>query len=241
MRPDPPAKSPTPSRDPSNPPSPAAPPAPAVRPKLNLQKRTVSEADPNLSATTSATDSKASPFGAARPIDTFAREKESEEKRELALRQKKEADEKAKAEKAEEKRLAKEREKEQAQAKAEKAAAGEQNGPKENGGEAPQPGKSFEILRRATGEENGMTADEEADGNGEETTGATDPTDGKAVKPKEVVRDASSKANGEWRRGSAQTPTEPIATALEEDGWSTVSTKPRNNRRGNPGRQAIAS
>jgi translation initiation factor 4B len=241
MRPDPPPQSPTHSREASNPPSPAAAPVPASRPKLNLQKRTVSEADPNKSASASATDAKASPFGAARPIDTFAREREIEEKRELAIRQKKEADDKAKTEKAEEKRLAKEREKEQAQAKGEKSGSAEQNGPKENGGENPQPGKSFEILRRATSEENGMAADEDAVGEAEETDTPA-PTDDKAVKPKEIVKEIPSKANGEWRKGSApETPTESTATALEDEGWSTVSTKPRNNRRGNSARQPIAS
>ncbi len=107
MRPDAPAQSPTPSRDPSNPPSPAPVPAPATRPKLNLQKRTVSDAEqgPTPTGSTSASDTKASPFGAARPVDTSAKEKEIEEKRESAIRQRKEAEEKAKAEKAEEKRL----------------------------------------------------------------------------------------------------------------------------------------
>ncbi|KAK3069610.1 hypothetical protein LTS18_000284, partial [Coniosporium uncinatum] len=93
MRPDAPAKSSTPTPDASTPSSPAAPTAPASRPRLNLQKRTVSEAQPSPSAESG--DSKASPFGAARPIDTSAREKEIEEKRQLAIRQKQEADAKA--------------------------------------------------------------------------------------------------------------------------------------------------
>ena len=42
-------------------------------------------------------------------MDTLAREKEIEEKRQLAIRQKKEADEKAREEKAEQKRLVKEK------------------------------------------------------------------------------------------------------------------------------------
>ncbi|KAK3368160.1 hypothetical protein B0H63DRAFT_71267 [Podospora didyma] len=110
MRPDL-AKSPGESREGSEaPPSPAgthATLAGGARPKLNLAKRTVTESpavtSPALSATESK-DSKASPFGAARPIDTAAREREIEEKRIQALKEKKEADEKAK----EEKRLAKE-------------------------------------------------------------------------------------------------------------------------------------
>lgn len=106
MRPDPaPGKSPVPSRSGSEaPPSPAlAPAAPAGRPKLNLQKRTVSEA-PGIQSPSLAGDSKASPFGAARPIDTAAREREIEEKRVKAEQERKEAEDKAK----EEKRLAKE-------------------------------------------------------------------------------------------------------------------------------------
>lgn len=96
-------KSPTiPNRQLSTPPSPAgAPAAPATRPKLNLAKRTVSETPPdaNLSEAAPVADSKASPFGAAKPIDTAAREKEVEEKRQVAIREKKEAEEKARAEK----------------------------------------------------------------------------------------------------------------------------------------------
>ncbi|KAM0264885.1 hypothetical protein ACHAQJ_000401 [Trichoderma viride] len=87
--------------------------APGGRPRLNLQKRTVSEAADNSSA--AASDSKASPFGAARPIDTAAREKEIEEKRLQAIQEKRESDEKAK----EEKRLAKEAAAAKAEAEAE--------------------------------------------------------------------------------------------------------------------------
>ncbi|CEI66486.1 unnamed protein product [Fusarium venenatum] len=93
------------SPDGSAPPSPAlsnAPTAQGGRPRLNLQKRTVSEA-PDASSN-AAGEAKASPFGAARPIDTAAREKEIEVKRQQAIQEKREADEKAK----EEKRLAKE-------------------------------------------------------------------------------------------------------------------------------------
>lgn len=94
MRPEPVAKSPGQSREGSEAPTSPAPSAalPAGRPKLNLAKRTVSEATDSAAASTPAS-SKASPFGAARPIDTAAREREIEEKR---LRDKKEADERAK-------------------------------------------------------------------------------------------------------------------------------------------------
>lgn len=239
MRPDAPAKSPTPSRDPSNPPSPA----PATRPKLNLQKRTVSEAEPGSSpaTTTPALESKASPFGAARPVDTSAKEKEIEEKREMAIRQRKEAEEKARAEKAEEKRLAKEAK--------DKALA--EKGPKEagptadedNGTEKNPAGKHFEILRRGSENENGMEADEEE----AEGDAPVAPTDDKAVKPKEIVRDAppAKGAGGAWRGQHAQgsgAPAEDTAKSMDEDGWSTVSnTKPRNSRRTNQAARAIAS
>ncbi|KAK8108590.1 RNA recognition domain-containing protein [Apiospora sp. TS-2023a] len=63
-------------------------------------------------------DPKANPFGAARPIDTAAKEREIAEKKEQAAKEKKEADEKAK----EDRRLAKEA---AAKESAEKAAAAE--------------------------------------------------------------------------------------------------------------------
>lgn len=210
MRPDPPA---------AKEPAPAAAPAPAVRPKLNLQKRTVSDAEPAAPSPRPA-DARASPFGAARPIDTAAREREIEEKRE---RQKREAEERAKAEKAEKaekQRLAKE------QAKVEKSAA-DTNGSKD-GAETPQGGKNFEILRRAGEDENGMTADHEPEDQAEESGAA------ETAAPKETTSNLPpSKVNGNWRSGPAQ-PAE--ATADDEEGWSTVSSKPRNNRRGQSGR-----
>lgn len=94
MRPD---ASPAATPDVSSPASPAQADAPKERPRLNLAKRTVStSAEPDSAG---ASDAKASPFGAARPIDTAAREREVEEKRQLAIRQKKEADDKAAEEK----------------------------------------------------------------------------------------------------------------------------------------------
>ncbi|KAL4889498.1 translation initiation factor 4B [Aspergillus ambiguus] len=206
MRPDQP-------KEPSNPPSPAAAPAapaaaaapaapaPASRPKLNLQKRTVTEA---VASPTSGTESKASIFGGARPIDTATREREVEERRQLAIRQKREADEKAKAEKAEKQRQAKE------QAKAEKPA--DPNG--KDSTEVPQGGKNFEILRRAGEDESGMTADQDQ---GEETP---------APAAGEASTDAASKANGSWRNAQPE-------AAADDEGWSTVSSsRQRNNRRG---------
>ncbi|KIX08406.1 uncharacterized protein Z518_03062 [Rhinocladiella mackenziei CBS 650.93] len=237
MRPDPPAKAPTPEA--SEPPSPAPAPVPATRPKLNLQKRTVSDADP-LQSPAPVTDSKSSPFGAARPVDTAAKEKEVEEKRQLALRQRREAEEKARAEKAEEKRLAKEKAELEKSKEAPSKEPKENNVTKENGEESPQPTPKFDILRRADTGMNDMVADEEKEEEGEEQA----LVDEKAAKPKEVVRTPpSARTNGSWR--SSQPPQAPegsTTAALEEDGWSTVSkpTKQRNNRRNMPPR-AIAS
>ena len=269
MRPDAPAaKSPVPSRDGSAPSSPAPSAAlPASRPKLNLAKRTVSEAVDVSSPTTSASgDAKASPFGAARPIDTAAKEREIEEKRLAAIQEKKEAEEHAKEEQKEAARVA-------------KAAAAE------NAGE-----KKVEILQRGEGEgatKEGETIETE-NANGEVT-------DDKAVKPKEIVRDLKKPAEtGAWRRPSggapsprddtiprgprggrggrgggrgrgnhedggrggrqhsnganrspalpAQAPsTESTAEVVEDDGWSTVSKPKKNNRGGNAGARPIAS
>ena len=249
------ARSPTlSSRELSTPPSPAvAPAAPASRPKLNLTKRTVSEA-PSETAPNPASDSKASPFGAARPIDTATREKEVEEKRQQALREKKEAEEKARVEKKaadektkEERRLAKEAEiatkkdqeptdKEKPNGQPKERANGQpKDKPKENGASAPQPGKSYEILRRATNDD-ASAADEEADEADEDGAVADD----KQVKPKEIVRDIPSKEEKQNNASTAPTPT-PSANALEEDGWSTVSKPVKGRKNGNQAARAIAS
>ncbi|KAJ9612874.1 Eukaryotic translation initiation factor 4B [Cladophialophora chaetospira] len=245
MRPDAP-KVPTPEA--SEPSSPAPPSAPATRPKLNLQKRTVSESDP-VASPAQISDAKASPFGAARPVDTAAKEKEVEEKRQLAIRQKKEADEKAKTEKAEEKRLAREKadsEREKAKETGSKESkesneAKEVDEINEKDEESAQPAPKFDILRRADSGMNDMIADDEVD----EAEEQVQPTDDKAVKPKEIVRTPTAgKANGSWRNGPAKQPAAEKSTAneLEEDGWSTVS-KPKkqgNRRHGGPARAAAS-
>ncbi|KIW63671.1 hypothetical protein, variant [Phialophora macrospora] len=243
MRPDAP-KAPTPEA--SEPSSPAPPAAPATRPKLNLQKRTVSEADP-VASPGPVSDAKASPFGAARPVDTAAKEKEVEEKRQLAIRQRKEAEDKAKAEKAEEKRLAREKagsEKEKVKdvPTNESKEVNEQKEPEaedEENEEPAQPTPKFDILRRADSGMNDMVADEDND-DGEEQV---QPTNDKAVKPKEIVRTpTASKANGSWRNGAAnQPPAKSTAAEIEEDGWSTVSKpKKQSNRRYGPARAAAS-
>ncbi|KAL4931994.1 translation initiation factor 4B [Aspergillus undulatus] len=197
-------------KEPSNPPSPApaaatpaAAPAPAQRPKLNLQKRTVPEA---VASPTASSESKSSIFGGAKPIDTATREKEVEQRRQLALRQKKEAEEKAKAEKAEKQRVAKEA------AKSEKPGSTlDPNG--RDQAETPRGGGNFEILRRAGEDESGMSADQ-------------DPEQKVEAAPTEVAK-PDDKTNGSWRAGPTST-----EAAGDDEGWSTVSSKPRNNRRG---------
>jgi len=236
MRPDAPQKSTSPTPDPSVPNSPAAQPAaPATRPKLNLAKRTVSEAQGNDAGTPS--DSKASPFGAARPIDTAAREREVVEKRELAIRQKKEADDKARDEKKARESAAKE--------KAE--AEGEANDEKKENGEA-----KYEILSRDTAE-----GEEDGDKDGVDASANGEIVEDKAVKPREFVRDpprgpraertggSGRGGAGEWRRKSSTpaTPASPrpgnTSETLEEDGWSTVPAK--RGGRGRGGARAVAS
>ncbi|KAI4284464.1 MAG: hypothetical protein L6R35_004908 [Caloplaca aegaea] len=262
MRPDAPTPAPVPARSPamstrnsSTPSSPLAAPAalptpaaPAERPKLNLQKRTFTEAPPEAQPM-QRTESKSNPFGAAKPIDTATKEKEIEEKRQAALKERKEAEEKAREEKKiaddkarEEKRLVKEAEKsptpENATTPKEKP-----NGvatERENGASGPPPGKNYEILRRQANEE--AEAADAADAADEEPEGAANGVivDDQAIKPKEIVRDNISAANG----NSPGTPVEPSADTLEDDGWSTVSKpqkKSKNPRNGNMASRAIAS
>ncbi|OQE04401.1 hypothetical protein PENVUL_c033G05731 [Penicillium vulpinum] len=201
MRPDETPKEPISPASPSA--TPAVPAAPAGRPKLNLTKRTVTETSTPTSASG---DSKASPFGAARPIDTATRERQVEEKRQLALRQKQEAAEKAKAEKAE--KFAEK----QKQAK-EAAPAVDHNG--RDVLETPKGGSNFEILQRA-GEDGELTADKET-----EETAAPAPVETK-----------KASANG-WR---SPAPEAGAAAGGDDEGWSTVSVNKRNKGRGQTGR-----
>ncbi|KAI9711861.1 MAG: hypothetical protein M1820_002006 [Bogoriella megaspora] len=228
MKPDAPVSS-TPTPEASTPSSPAAPPAPlapASRPKLNLTKRTVSEADPGpLSASS---ESKSSIFGGAKPIDTSARDKEIEDKRQQVLKQKKEQEEKIKEEKRSAKENAAKTDKEKGAATPntpqENGKSSNKNEEKENGAASPREGRNFEILRRV------------ADDNGEADADVVDePANGtivedKEVKPKEIVKDIND--NGETNAGAT-------AESLEDDGFSTVTRKTKNNRRG--GARALAS
>ncbi|KAF2126551.1 hypothetical protein P153DRAFT_79752 [Dothidotthia symphoricarpi CBS 119687] len=214
------AASPTSTPDASVPSSPAPPQssAPASRPRLNLAKRTVSEAQPNAEA---ASSDKPNPFGAARPIDTATREKEIEEKRQLAVREKKEADDKARAEKR-----AKE--------------AAEKPAPKEEEKPAPATEAKEDVVEE-------KEAEEEAPPNGEDEDVDGEIVEDKAVKPQEIVRDPPKPAGGSWRKKSDTPASPPAGTTtetLDEDGWSTV-TKPvkstKNTRRGGAPARAIAS
>lgn len=218
---------------PSSPAS-AAPPAgssaPASRPRLNLQKRTVSQAEPSPALATGASDAKSSPFGAARPIDTAARDKEIEEK----LKQRKEFEEKAREEKRaadekgkEERRLAKESER--AEKSKEKA-----NGQDKDKGNGPSeiPAKNYQILRREAGDEISSTGDN--DEHSEGLNGMA--VDDKSVKPEEVVRDIRKSVGSK-----DEDPPSTSAERLEEEGWSTVSKPSKGRKGGNTGARAIAS
>lgn len=219
------------SPDGSAPPSPAlssAAPVQGGRPRLNLQKRTVSEA-----ATTpnSAGDSKASPFGAARPIDTAAKEKLIEEKRQQAIQDKREADEKAK----EEKRLAKE-----AAAKAE-AEAAEAAAAKESQ-EAAEP-KDEEAADDANGEQKVPIRSREP--REAPKSRATEASSWRSAGPRGGARggrggrgdgpsrgprnDRPVRANGSPAQQSAEADGE-AAPATEDDGWTTVPKKGRQGR-----------
>jgi translation initiation factor 4B len=129
--------------------------------------------------------SKPNPFGAATPADTATREREIEEKRLAQIQEKKDVEEKAKADAREAAKAAKAAEAE----KAEKAEAS----------------KKIEILQRGEGEDapkNGETIEKE-DAQGEVV-------DDKAVKPKDIVRDAKPARpsdTGAWRRPSGGPPT----------------------------------
>lgn len=231
MRPDAAAQSPSATPETSTPSSPQPHhAAPSTRPRLNLAKRTLTESEPaaaSTAASTAASESKSNPFGAARPIDTAAREKEIEEKRLLAIRQKKEADDKAREEK-------------RAKQTADKAAADEKSAaaastpekPKETEGEE----KPVTQILKREGDENAVGGEEEApiDAPANGTI-----VDDKAVKPKEIVRDPPKTGGGSWRKSSTPaTPTETTAEKVEDDGWNTVPVKGGKNK--GP-RRAIAS
>jgi translation initiation factor 4B len=215
---------------------------------LNLQKRTVSEADPN--PPTSAGDSKASPFGAARPVDTARKEQEVADRKE---RERKDAEERAKEEKRKKDEATKaDKEKNQAEGTASSADPSENDAgestasakeSKENGAQAPRAG--YEILQRLKDE--GEEGDED-----EEEAPSKAPQD-KQAKPRESTRDMPIRKGGQgsWRRGSGQQGGRPersdrsdknagpAAKEQDSDGWSTVPKSTRGRGRG--GARAVAS
>jgi translation initiation factor 4B len=228
-------------------PSSPQPQAPKERPRLNLAKRTVSTAE-NDSAATSASDSKASPFGAARPVDTAAKEREAAEKREQQLKERRDAEEKAKAEKAQKEqdaRVARAERADKGQAQEDdrvtsptateggkgrrtsRPSNGTKSSPKENGETSNQSKPNFSILRRDTdgGEEGGDAVEE-----GDEEDANGNIVHDKDTKPQEPIVEKAAGTQA----------AEPTARELEEEGWSTVSSsKPKSNKRG--GTRALAS
>jgi translation initiation factor 4B len=128
-----------------------------------------------------------------------------EERRQLAIRQKKESDDKAKAEKAEKQ-------------KKEPKVGTDSN---KDAIEPPKGGGNFEILQRAGEDESQMTADKET----EETAAPAAPAAPAAAAeetPKETPKEAAT--NGSWRTAEAP--------ADDNDGWSTVDTTKKRGRRG---------
>jgi len=224
------------SPDASAPSSPQVAQAPKERPRLNLTKRTVSEQKPDATPAP-APQSKASPFGAARPTDTAQRDREMAEKREIAIREKREADEKLKEEKAAKDAAAKKERAEKGQSEQDDSAPGtrrtsrQQNGPPKNNpwrqnGEQSDKGNVSILKRDEVAEQEGQRDTPDGDANG-------DIVADKETKPQEVVREVTRDAD----EGAKQTET--TAESLEDDGWSTVAAKPKNSRRG--GARAMAS
>jgi translation initiation factor 4B len=249
MRPDASNKTKSPTPETSVPSSPKQAPTPTVRPKLNLQKRTVSEQVDTPTSTTPS-DAKASPFGAARPIDTAAREREVEEKRQLAIRQKREAEEKEKQEKKAK----------QADAKA-AASRDDENASSEDenaNGDAPDPSRSYKILSRPVDEEDEEKDEEETE---EAPKEPKEPKESTESKPKEAKANGVSnetrptkprgppregrepprgpKHGGSWRNRKSSAPSSPAVASTdnpEEDGWSTVGPQKGRGQRSRGGR-----
>lgn len=218
--------------------------APASRPRLNLAKRTVSSAVPaEPEPATPTSDAKASPFGAARPIDTAKRDQELEAKAAERRKQKEEDDAKAKADR--EKAAAEKAARGEAAGSTSKAAieggatgavSGGEREPngrtssvskgkdaKENGNFQPKP--DFKILQRME-QENGEDEDGE-DARNEPANGAIVDADDKDTKPQTIVRDVN--ATGD----------DADVEVHEADGWETIGKKTKGKQRG--GGRALAS
>lgn len=158
-----------------------------------------------MSPSLTGADSKASPFGAARPIDTAAREREIAEKHEQVLKEKKEADEKAK----EERRLAKEAAAKEAAEKAVAEEAAQPNGAAEEEVAAPPAAEAtsdapqeVEPEKTEAAEASETVEAPEAVENGDN---AATPEQKMPVRPKEPREPAvKSRAaeSGSWRQSS---------------------------------------
>ncbi|SPO02954.1 related to translation initiation factor eIF-4B [Cephalotrichum gorgonifer] len=241
-------------------PAPAAA-VPATRPKLNLAKRTVSVAETaDAPAAATPTDgAKSNPFGAARPIDTLARERAIEERR---LKEKLEAEEKQK----EERRLAKEaaakEEAEKAEAAkadaesqtakdaaakdgADKAAAGGETKAAAEGEKSAEAGNSKEQRLPARTREPREQRPKIADGGNWRSASGDQRTRGAPTGPRRgggAPRGGRNegprppRTNGSQQQAPAAAAEEPASPATDADGWTTV---PKGSRR--PGGRPLAS
>ena len=199
---------------------PASAQTPATRPRLNLQKRTVSQAEASPALPTGNSDAKASPFGAARPIDTSARDKEIEEK----LKVRKQQEEKLR----DEKRIADEKAKEEKRSleKSDKTKA-KVNGQSRDSDVHETAGKNYQILRRDAGE----AGEDESDvGDINAITEGAYTDESKDVKPQTIITEANGPSSDNT-----------TAEQLQEEGWSTVSKPSKGRRGGNNSARAIAS
>ncbi|KAK4189534.1 hypothetical protein QBC35DRAFT_513957 [Podospora australis] len=263
MRAEPVAKAPA-SREGSEAPTSPAPAAalPVGRPKLNLTKRTVSEAPETATA---AASSKASPFGAARPIDTAAREREIEEKKLKAQKEAEEKAEKAKEEKIAQEAAAKEAAEKAAEAAAEAAAKAKSDAeaaaaaePKEEAvapttEEEKVPAKAREPREpRAPREPREAAPTSRAVESGNWRRGPAEPSRGNAGGPRRGGAPRGPRndsGRGPRPNGSGPAPTSapqspsvektPASPAVDEDGWTTV-TQPVKGRRGQGNRPVVS-
>lgn len=199
--------------------APSSPVAQTTRPRLELKKRSEHPVEPALASATSDSSTKPNPFGAAKPIDTFQREKEVEEKRLATIAAKKAKEEKAKEEKAKEEK------------KVRAAAAGEDD---KSGAATPTGVKNFALLRRASGATESTTAEGEAEEVVEAAPAAT-PETVTPEKKKEVEVRPSKAVTTSWRKAEPKAGTEEVA-----DGWSTVSAKKGRGGGTNVGRVPVA-
>ncbi|EKD19978.1 uncharacterized protein L3040_002344 [Drepanopeziza brunnea f. sp. 'multigermtubi'] len=266
MRPDVPVpapKSPVPSRDGSEAPSSPAPghALPTGRPKLNLAKRTVSEApDQPPTAVPVSGDAKASPFGAARPIDTAAKEREIEDKKLAAAKEKKDAEEKAMEEKKEAAAKKAAEDAAEAEKKAQQKSEGEDasksndtierenaNGeivedksvkPKEIVRDVrPRPLETGAWRRASTG----PPTPRDDIPRGPRGRGGRGRGEGRGGPRYFDDRGGRQNSNGRGPQSPAQATTPTTTEVLEDDGWSTVQKPKKNNRGGYQGSRAIAS